>query len=656
MAQEAAFFCNAKRQSRRNVQNGVNRLPLSAPIAIYTVRTRQLHHWVCSQSDLFDCMSKIISSSAPALGVTLNGAGATFRVWAPFAEKVYVKGDFNNWSKRNRLHKKDNGIWEGTIKNAKADDQYKYLIVRDNQEMDRIDPYAKVVTNSVGNAVIPADSFDWGDDNFTPAPLNTLVIYELHVGTFLDEPGGPPGDFSGVVKRLAYLKDLGINAIQIMPPTEFPGGHSWGYNPSHIFAIESDYGGPQALKALIKAAHEQGIAVILDVVYNHFGPNDLDLWRFDGWSENEKGGIYFYNDWRAETPWGATRPDYGRPEVRQYILDNVTMWLEEYHVDGLRLDATAYIRNLFGNDNDPATDLPEGWELLRNINDVVHNRAGFHFTIAEDLRENEWITKETGAGGAGFDAQWAAAFVHPIREALIVTEDQHRDMEAVAGAIRATYNGDVYDRIIYTESHDEVANGRARLPEDIHPGQADSWFAKKRSMLGAGLVFTAPGIPMIFQGQEFLEDQWFHDQDPLDWSRAERHAGIVHYYRDLIRLRRDLDGSTGGLTGQHLHLYHINQEQKVIAFARWATADATDTVFVVANFSSSHFASYRIGLPRQGTWHARFNSDASAYDATFGNEGSAQFQTTEQEYDGQPCSATLSLPPYSLLVFSQESG
>src|SRR5205085_6381975 len=159
--------------------------------------------------------------------------------------------------------------------------------------------------------------------------------------------------------------DLGINAIEVMPVAEFPMDLNWGYDPADPFAVESSYGGPEAFRRLIKAAHEHGIAVILDVVYNHLGPNDLPMWQFDGWHQGDSGGIYFYNDWRANTPWGSTRPDYGRPEVRQYIRDNALMWLEEFQVDALRLDATGYIRNVHGSNNDSGADLPDGWSLMQ---------------------------------------------------------------------------------------------------------------------------------------------------------------------------------------------------------------------------------------------------------------------------------------------------
>jgi 1,4-alpha-glucan branching enzyme len=317
------------------------------------------------------------------------------------------------------------------------------------------------------------------------------VIYELHTGTFNDRPGGRPGSFRSVMRKLDYLQDLGVNVLELMPAMEFAADFSWGYNPANIFAIESAYGGPRALKRLVRAAHQRGLAVLFDAVYNHFGPSDLDLWQFDGWSENEKGGIYFYNDERSATPWGDTRPDYGRRQVRDYIRANVRYWLEECLLDGLRWDATAYIRNRYGNNDDPTHDIGSGWSLLQAINDDTDARQPWKLHIAEDLRGNAWITRRTSAGGAGFDAQWAGEFVHPVRAALITMTDEDRDMYAVRAAIEARYGDDAYTRVIYTESHDEVANGHARLPEEIWGGNAGSWASRKRSTLGAALVFTA---------------------------------------------------------------------------------------------------------------------------------------------------------------------
>jgi 1,4-alpha-glucan branching enzyme len=255
--------------------------------------------------------------------------------------------------------------------------------------------------------------------------------------------------------------------------------------------------------------------------------------------------------------------------VRQYIRDNALFWLNKYHVDGLRFDAVSCIRNVGGNNNGPGGDLADGWALLQRINDEIRAAHPSKITIAEDLKNNEWITKNTGSGGAGFGAQWDAAFVHPIRQAIITPNDADRDMVAIRDALYHRYNGDAFKRVSYTESHDEIANGHERVPEEIWPGNAGSYFSEKRSTLGAALVFTAPGVPLIFQGQEFLEDEYFRDEDPLDWEKLEIHEGIHQLYRDLIRLRRNWFNNTRGLRGQHLHVHHVNQFDKVIAFHRW---------------------------------------------------------------------------------------
>ncbi len=457
--------------------------------------------------------------------------------------------------------------------------------------------------------------------------------------------------------RLPYLNDLGINAIEIMPVFEFPMDLSWGYNPAQPFAIESALGGPQGLYQFLKAAHGEGIAVIIDVVYNHFGPGDLDLWRFDGWSEpDHDGGIYFYDNDRARTPWGGTRPDYGRPEVRQFISDNALFWLNKYRIDGLRFDSVINIRNRNGNNNDPAVDLPDGWSLLQWINQEIRTQQPWKITIAEDLQNNEWITKEIGAGGAGFGSQWDAAFVHPIRDAIITGNDSDRNLWAVRDALSHSYNGDSARRVIYTESHDEVANGHARVPEEIWPGNAGSWFSRKRSTLGAALVFTAPGIPMIFQGQEFLEDKYFRDSVPLDWAKLATFEGIHLLYRDLIRLRRNWFNQTRGLRGQFLNVHHVNNSDKVLAFHRWESGGAGDDVVIVANFANRSYDSYILGFPRGGLWRVRLNSDWEGYSADFGNHPGNDTFAGPGSVDNMPFAANVGLGPYSVIILSQDNG
>ena len=180
-----------------------------------------------------------------------------------------------------------------------------------------------------------------------------------------------------------------------MPPFEFAGDISWGYNPAHLFAIETSYGGPDAFKRFIRDAHAHGIAVIVDVVYNHVGPSDLDLWRFDGWSENDGGGIYFYNDERAMTPWGSTRPDYGRGEVRTFLRDSAMTWLEEFRCDGLRFDSTLYVRSVNGDPGDDGSALADGWSFMAWINDEIRARQPWKLTIAEDLQDDPALVAPT---------------------------------------------------------------------------------------------------------------------------------------------------------------------------------------------------------------------------------------------------------------------
>jgi 1,4-alpha-glucan branching enzyme len=326
------------------------------------------------------------------------------------------------------------------------------------------------------------------------------------------------------------------------------------------------------------------------------------------------------------------------------------MWLDEYHVDGLRFDGTVYIRNTEG----PGTgDLPDGWSLLQAVNDMVARRFPGRITIAEDLQSNSWLTRDVGAGGAGFGSQWDAQFVHPIRQAVITSRDEQRSLAAVRDAICYRYNDDAFERVIYSESHDEVASGQARVPQEIDPGDPTGWYAQKRSTLAAALVFTAPGIPMIFQGQEFLEGGWFRDTVPVDWDQRDEFRGIVRLYRDLIGLRLDRGGFTRGLCGQFTQMIHSNDALKMIAFHRWDKGGPADDVVVVANFSVEPREGYVIGFPAEGTWTLRFNSDWQGYSEAFGGHPSGDVVAQPEAHDGLPCQAAVSIGPYSVLILSQ---
>jgi 1,4-alpha-glucan branching enzyme len=593
------------------------------------------------------------------MGAIPYRGGTTFRVWAPHAEAVVVTGSFDDWASEATALARDgdgsSGTWSADVDGVTPGAEYRFrLRTAEGTELWRIDPYARQVTNSIGNAVVyDPVAFDWEDHRFEMPARDDLVIYELHVGTFTADDDRR-GDFDRAIERLPYLSDLGINAVSIMPPFEFAGDVSWGYNPAHVFAIESSYGGPDAFKRFIKAAHGHGIAVLVDVVFNHLGPSDLDLWQFDGWSANGGGGIYFYDDERAITPWGSTRPDYGRGEVRSFLRDSALTWLEEFQCDGLRFDATLFVRTVDGLPGNPASELPDGWSFLAWINDEIRARQPWKLTIAEDIQDDPTLVAPTAEGGAGFGAQWDVGFIRRVRPSLETGDDEERSIAAVAEGITGERRGPPLTRIIYTESHDDVANDRVRLPEAIKPGDAGSWWSEKRSTLGSALVLTAPGIPMLFQGQELLEDRWFDDTVGMDWTKVSTNVGILRLHRDLIALRRGGRGTTRGLRGEHVAILRTDEAAKVLVFHRWHERGPGDDVVVVANFADRVVAGLRVGLPAAGRWRVRLNSDSLAYAPDFGGQEAFDTETVDDPVDGFDQSALVSVGPYGVVVLSQD--
>jgi 1,4-alpha-glucan branching enzyme len=584
------------------------------------------------------------------LGPTPDPSGTTFAVWAPHARAVHVVGDFNGWQRDGHpMAPGPDGVWRLAVPEARPGHEYRYDIDTGHGWVSRIDPRAREVTHSMGNGVIHQVDFAWDDDQSVLHPWHRMVIYEMHVGTVGRAPGDErPATFDDAVRVLDHLVTLGVTDVQLMPVAEFAGDLSWGYNPACPFAVERAYGGPAALKRFVREAHRRGLGVIVDVVYNHFGPGDLHLWRFDGWHEHDGGGIYFYNDHRASTPWGATRPDYGRPEVRAFIRDNALMWLQEYHVDGLRFDMTLYMRTV---DGEGTEQLPDGWSLLQWLNEEIQRVRPGALTIAEDLQGNEWVTRPVPAGGAGFGAQWDARFVHPIRSAVVAAADEHRSMHEVIAALAPPADGDAFRRVVYSESHDEVANGKARIPHEIGGDGADDWHAQKRSTLAAALVFTSPGIPMLFQGQEFLQGGWFRDDRALDWARADAYQGIVRLYRDLIAVRLDLRGDAPGLLGHGYRVLHCDDVHNVVAYARWDDGHADRPVLVIVNLSHRQHDAYPLPLPLPvaGRWRVVINTDASCYSDIFGGGGPSEIVAVPA--DGAPGAvAAATLPAYSALV------
>jgi 1,4-alpha-glucan branching enzyme len=578
-------------------------------------------------------------------------------VWAPHAEAVAITGIFNNQGESTypMLKEDETGCWTIKIPQARPGDVYKYNLIYRGQSLLRLDPYARDVEPNNNYAIIPQDDFVWGNTHFQMPSWNRLVLYEMHIASFNRSSLAGQGDFYSAVEKLGHLRELGINAVEVMPVTQC--GFSWGYSPYALFAIKTEYGGSQGFKEFVRAAHAQGIAVIVDVVYNHMSSRtDKNLlWQFDGWGQNS-GGIYFYPDQRSWSEWGP-RLNFNEAAVRQMIADNVQMWLDEFQCDGLRWDATAFIRRYQPAKDKPMLDLPEGWELMREIIGDVHARWPDKLMIAEDLQSDAYrLTQTITEGGAGFDSQWDAGFLHVVREVLAQPNDAERDMGTLQWAITNRYAPDMTRRVVYTESHDDVADrhGKLRLARLLRRSRPAAPETPSLALLAAALTLTTPGIPMLFQGQELLEDESFSADATLDWDKAQANAAFLGCLSQLTRLRTNESQTTRGLSGQAVNVFHVNHADKVIAFHRWDNGGARDDTVVVLNLSAQSFHSYILGLPRPGSWVVRLNSAACLAPASAFKTREVQVDTTLGEKDGLRQWGDLHLPPYSVLILSQD--
>ncbi len=560
-----------------------------------------------------------------------NGTGVTFRTWAPNASSVSVRGAFNGWGSTAMAKDSGGTTWSVDVPRAKAGDEYKFAI---NGTFKK-DPRGKRVVNSAGNSIVydPA-AFDWGGAGSYVPYHNDLVIYEMHVGTYNAEDW-LPSTFDECMQKIPYLKALGVSAVELMPVGEFPGDRSWGYNPSDPYAIESGFGGPDGLKRFVKACHENGIAVLIDVVHNHYGPSDLEMWQYDGWSQNGLGGIYFYNESdKASTDWGQTRPDFGRGEVRTYIKDQIRMYLEEYKVDGFRWDSVFNI--LYYNGGASWND--SGRQMLAEVNDMM----AADFPNALRIAEDHAFTAQVN-----FQAQWDHGYLNDIRWLASAANDSDRNMDTLAYHLG---NGG-FNRVVYVESHDTCGdlNNKHRLPYDIQANDPAGYFPKKRALLANGIVLVSPGIPMIFNGSEMHEWWTFSNNQALRWSNTNTHAGIVQAYADLIRLRRNLDGISSALkqTGK-VNVHHVNNTAKVVGAVRWDQGGQADDLLIAINCSGTAYTSYQMAFPSAGTWYCLYNSDLKAYDSSFGGVGPAVGDSVTAG-----ANASLALGAYSIQIYSK---
>ena len=599
-----------------------------------------------------------VPSTRGGMGVTPYSNGTTFRVWAPGVDSVHVAGSWNNFSSTaHPMAYEGDEKWSVDIDGAVIGDRFKYVIRNNGGVHWRQDPYSLDVVSDSDDSIIADMGYNW-QNGFSMPSWNELVIYEMHIGTYNDTTTWQNGNgtFDSAKDRLDHLQSLGINAVKLMPVMEFPGQTSYGYNPHSQFAPESDYGTPRDLKEFVDAAHGRGIAVIFDVVYNHLGnsPSEstIPLWCFTGDCLGN-GGHYFYTDWKKETPWGWARPDYGRGQVREWLRNSAFVWLSEYRGDGLRWDSTSNIR---AKTNGGGGYIHDGKTLMQWINNDIDAISGWKISIAEDLQGSSAITRDTNDNdGYGFDSQWDAGFAHAIRDAAKAPTDSGRNMDALRDVLYGRYNGDAYQRVIYTGSHDEDKEGygHGRLPSLIDGGNSESFFAKKRGTLANAFMLTAPGIPMIFQGQEFLEDGQWGDRQPLDWDKRNRLSGINNMTRDLIRLRRNWYNNTRGLRGQNINVHHVNNSGKVIAHHRWQNGGNGDDVIVIANFSNNRYWNYEVGFPSGGEWKVRFNSDWNGYDSFFDNHPTGRVWPSWGSKDGMRHRGNVSIGRYSLVILSK---
>jgi len=629
-----------------------------------------------------------IHSGTP-MGATLMADGATFRVWAPNARTVHVVGDFNDRQRTDAslLTRDAQGHWRGFISGARDRQRYMFYVVGEGSEGLKRDPYARELqTPFPSECCLRSADFPWHDCGFVTPMFHDFVIYQLHVGTFFT-PNLPAkgGTFLDVARKIPYLAELGVTAIQLMPIQEFQTEFSLGYNGTDYFSPEMDFavndaalapyaeavnrlldakglpryrnadlhGETNQLKALVDLAHVHGLAVVFDLVYNHAGGDfgDESLYFFDRQSTDggHRNSLYFTDKGHA----GGLVFDFGKPEVRDFLIQNAKFFLDEYRVDGFRHDQVSVI------DHDGA---PHGWRFCHDLNSTLHAHRPGSFDKAEYWNVNPYVVKSPPAG-AGFDTSLTDGLRIAIRRVISdasAPDERPLDMTGLARSLWPDGFQEHWQFVQGPENHDIVYRDReqrvARLGDPANPR---SWYARSRARVATGISLTAPGIPMLFMGQEFLEDkQWsdnfeFHRDLLLHWAgldQGDRHmVDHLRFTRELIQLR----WRHPGLRGQGFRVVHTHDQNRVLAFHRWVEGVGHD-VMVVIHLAPFNRFDYRIGFPRGGEWREVFNSDV--YEQwvnpnTVGNGG--RVLAHAQPMHELDCSAALTLPANSVLVFAR---
>ena len=599
--------------------------------------------------------------------------GTWFAVWAPNAEQVFVIGDWNGWDKRAdpMTVRGASGIWEAFVPDTTPGMRYKFHVVSRYRgyRADKADPFAFYAEVPPARASMVWDlEYDWWDDDWMLARrdkqdlMAPISIYEVHLGSwrrFIQEDNAEDGNRFLTYREIApllagHVKSLGFTHVELLPVMEHPYYASWGYQSLGYFAPTSRYGTPQDLMFLIDHLHREGIGVILDWVPSHFPTDEHGLAFFDGTH------LYEHADPRKgfHPDWGSYIFNYGRNEVRSFLISSAVFWLEKYHADGLRVDAVAsmlyldysrkageWIPNEYGG-----RENLEAIGFLRALNEEVYKSFPDAHTIAEESTAWPMVSRPLYIGGLGFGYKWDMGWMHDAL-AYLAEDPIHRRYHHNQITFRSIYAFN--ENFTLPLSHDEVVHGKGSLVNKM-PG--DAWRKMANLRLLYGNMIAQPGKKLLFMGAELAQwKEWNHDAS-LDWHLLEdpAHAGIARWLGDLNRLYQSEPA---------LHEYDCNPdgfewidgsdaEQSVITFLRRGKAKG-EPVVVVFNFTPVVRENYRIGVPGRGYWKEILNSDASEYGGSgVGNQGGVD--AVPFPMHGRTHSLTLTLPPLGVLFLQRE--
>ena len=594
----------------------------------------------------------------------INGVkGVYFAVWAPNASRVSVTGLFNGWDGRRhpmRLHP-GNGVWDIFIPSLCSGDYYKYEIVDAEGKLLplKADPFARYMELAPGNAsIVYADDYQWQDDDWLSLrqQSNTLdqpiSVYEVHLGSWRrSTEDNQVLSYRELASSLvSYVKDMAYTHIELLPITEHPFEGSWGYQPIGLFAPTARFGSPEDFKFFVDSCHRAGIGVIMDWVPAHFPRDEFGLGQFDGTS------LYEHADPRkgAHPDWGTLIFDFGRPEVVNYLIANALFWVQEYHIDALRVDAVASMLYLdysreegewVPNEHGGNENL-EAVSFLRLMNEKVHNAGAV--TMAEESTAWPGVSHPTYTGGLGFSYKWNMGWMHDSLSYFgedPVHRRYHHD-KLTFGLLYA-----FSENFVLPLSHDEVVHGKGSMIERM-PG--DDWRSFANLRLYYAFMYTHPGKKLLFMGGEFAQRREWNHNSSLDWNLldAAAHAGIQQLIRDLNHLYR----STPALferdcVGEGFEWIDCSDsEQSVIAYLRRGQ-DSAKLVVTICNMTPVVRHDYRIGVPLAGCYRERLNTDADYYGGSgAGNYGEVHSDSTGAH--GHDNSLKLTLPPLSALILT----